>query len=333
MTLYRADLAEQVLFTPPSRADALHVVSGYATPAMLGRHILELRSRITDVTELNLVVGMTGGVQPDSGMVEDHHRGFMDVVQQENDLQVRCSYVFGDVGVHSKAYVWSRGGEPVIGFVGSANYTQVGFGLASKGHREEILLSADPREVKEYWDTIETMSVDCLHGEVDQLVRIFRRPAGEYFPAAEDDVAGSSPVPGAEVERLRLSLVAAATGQVHGPGGGLNWGQSRGRANPNEAYVHVPAPIQRSGFFPPKNTQFLVSTDDGKVLIMSVASGEHGKDLRTPLNNGLLGEYFRSRLGLANGVEVDTDDLIRYGRIDVELLKIDEETYLMDFSV
>ena len=55
--------------------------------------------------------------------------------------------------------------------------------------------------------------------------------------------------------------------------------------------------------------------------------------ITTPASNALLGEYFRNRLGLANGAYVTAADLRSYGRTDVTFIKIDEEHYYMDFSI
>jgi len=76
----------------------------------------------------------------------------------------------------------------------------------------------------------------------------------------------------------------------------------------------------------------MVLTDDNKELIC-VRAQDDGKAIHTTLDNSLLGEYFRFRLGLPNGVFITKDHLLRYGRADVDFYKIDEETYLMDFSV
>jgi hypothetical protein len=46
-----------------------------------------------------------------------------------------------------------------------------------------------------------------------------------------------------------------------------------------------------------------------------------------------MGEYFRNRLGLANGALVTLNDLQRYGRTDITFYKIDEESFYLDFSV
>ena len=60
---------------------------------------------------------------------------------------------------------------------------------------------------------------------------------------------------------------------------------------------------------------------------------QNDKAITTPASNALLGEYFRNRLGLANGAYVTATDLRSYGRTDVTFIKIDEEHYYMDFSI
>ena len=57
------------------------------------------------------------------------------------------------------------------------------------------------------------------------------------------------------------------------------------------------------------------------------------KAITTPASNALLGEYFRNRLGLANGAFVTKADFDRYGRSDVTFYKLDDEQFYMDFSV
>jgi hypothetical protein len=76
----------------------------------------------------------------------------------------------------------------------------------------------------------------------------------------------------------------------------------------------------------------MVLTDDGKELIC-VRAQDNGKGLHTTLNNSLMGEYFRYRLGLPSGSFVRKKDLLKYGRTDVDFYKIDDETYLLDFSI
>jgi hypothetical protein len=94
----------------------------------------------------------------------------------------------------------------------------------------------------------------------------------------------------------------------------------------------LPHTIYRTDFFPAIGVHFTILTDDNRVLICTRAQA-NGKAIHTPHNNSLIGEYFRNRLGVANGAPVRLQHLINYGRTDVTFYRIDDETYYMDFSV
>ena len=114
---------------------------------------------------------------------------------------------------------------------------------------------------------------------------------------------------------------------------GLNWGQRpEQRREPNQAYIRLPSSVYKTDFFPDVTIHFTVLTDDNKTLICTRAQ-QNAKAIHTPHNNSLIGEYFRNRIGVANGESVRKDDLIKYGRTDIDFYKIDNETYYMDFSV
>lgn len=111
---------------------------------------------------------------------------------------------------------------------------------------------------------------------------------------------------------------------------GLNWGQRPGR-DENQAYLSVPAYIQRSGFFPDRGEAFIVECDDEEVL-KCVRSQDNGKAIETSGNNSILGIYFRKRLGVRPGYLVTIDHLYRYGRISVDVTYINDYKYYLDFS-
>lgn len=111
---------------------------------------------------------------------------------------------------------------------------------------------------------------------------------------------------------------------------GLNWGQRPGR-DENQAYLAVPAYIQRSGFFPNRGEEFLVECDDGEIL-KCVRSQDNGKAIETSANNAILGIYFRRRLGIRPGHLVTIEHLFRYGRLSVDIYYKNDYRYLLDFS-
>ncbi|OFX27910.1 MAG: hypothetical protein A2X08_05875 [Bacteroidetes bacterium GWA2_32_17] len=132
------------------------------------------------------------------------------------------------------------------------------------------------------------------------------------------------------MESVTLTLLDSDTRETP-KRSGINWGQ-RDRREHNQAYINIPAKVGRSGFFPERYETFTVVTDDNKQMIC-VRAQDEGKGLHSTLNNSLLGEYFRYRLGLKSGEFVTKEHLLKYGRTDITFYKIDAENYLMDFSV
>ena len=132
-------------------------------------------------------------------------------------------------------------------------------------------------------------------------------------------------------ESVSLPLTSRIKGEEVVPQkSGLNWGQRPGR-DENQAYLAVPAYIQRSGFFPDRGEPFIVECDDGEVL-KCVRSQDNGKAIETTGNNAILGIYFRKRLGVRPGYLVTIDHLYRYGRISVDIRYINDYKYYLDFS-
>jgi hypothetical protein len=84
-------------------------------------------------------------------------------------------------------------------------------------------------------------------------------------------------------------------------------------------------------FFPPLKQWFLVQTVDGELWWCVMAQAER-KGIHTPEDNSTLGRYFRRKLGLKDGALVTRDDLLKYGRTDVTILKLDSNMYILDFE-
>lgn len=314
-------LFDEVMLKPIQLgADTLHIVSGYATPTMAVQHLDALHEVRPTSIELSLVVGMT----PLDGIYAPHHAGFQELSGSPQDKYGRfsCSYIMrGKPPVHAKVYVWSRGHQPVVAYTGSANYTRTAF----FGRQREVLVECDPIAAKNYYDALAAAdTVWCTHSEVGDHVVIETDRRIRVVEDTESD-------PPANEQRITCSLLQQ-NGEMH-TAAGLNWGQ-RAHRNPNQAYIPVPVAARHSKFFPPRGTPFTIQTDDGRALIAVIAQDD-GKAIETPTNNSLLGEYFRGRLGVANGAFVKKEDLERYGRTSVTFSKIDDddETYFMDFSV
>ncbi|GAB2570878.1 NgoFVII family restriction endonuclease [Spirosoma areae] len=268
---------------------------------------------------------------PQDGIEVNNHNQFKKLQSPVYDVDFKCDYIQNRPPVHSKVYAWYQGSDPDAGFIGSANYTLNAFSTSMR----EVLSPVDPTECYNYYQQLLGETINCADEHVPQLLEIYKRKDIERVVIqTEQDVveseSGVAALPAIiDAENVNLPLIDRYG--VVPDRSGLNWGQRPGR-EPNQAYISVPADIGRSGFFPERYLPFTIQTDDDKQLVL-VRAQDSGKALHSTLNNSLLGEYFRNRLGLPNGAKVYVEDLLKYGRTDVSFYKVDDETYYMDFAV
>lgn len=306
-------LFDVALVEPVQSAQTLYIVSGFASATMASQHM----SRVLDALHERLVIELIVGMTPVHGIADREHRGFLALAASQQLGTFTCSYVMMEhAPVHAKVYVWVDQGRAIKAFTGSANYTQEAF----SGRQAEVLVECDPDAALAYYQGLIPATVYCTYEPIDEHVLI--TPSDPRTPGERPGQAFAG------MPRAVCPLVQR-DGTVHRTAG-LNWGQRRGR-NPNQAYIPVPATVYHNRFFPAVE-HFTVITDDDKQFLCRCAQ-QNGKALETPTNNGLLGEYFRGRLGLPNGAFVHTEDLLRYGRTTVEFYKTDDGYYFMDFSV
>ncbi len=318
------DIAKTVLFEPLSHdVNELYIVSGYATPTMLSWYIKNLYHKTQTPIRIHLLVGMV----PFDGISVSVHEGFIQLVRGEQPQEIaklECSYIYDAPAVHSNVFIWAKDGSPVLAFSGSANFVQSSF---VGRHRQEVMNECDPQEALKYYQSLIDRSIYVHHAEVEEYVVI--HPTHAVLDLENTLVEGFDLMAQDGYQTVTLSLITR-TGEP-GKRSGLNWGQRPGR-NANEAYISLPSKIAKGGFFPLEKRHFTAITDDRHQLILRIEQ-QNDKAITTPARNSDLGEYFRNRLGLANGAYVTRADLDRYGRTDVVFLKLDEETYYMDFSV
>lgn len=317
------NLYQTILIDPiECGGDRLRIISGYATAAMSFRYMNHLRE-----LGKNISVELTVGMTPRDGLSVTNHFGFKKLMEEDFNGRLTCSYLTQKPATHSKVYVWSRGNEPIMSFTGSANYTQNAFSMNSQ---REAMTKCDPFLALDYYQSFAQESIYCTHPEVEEEVAFYKDSQRQRV-ASTDDVEHAESIEYESLFSISVSLLDR-NGSLP-QRSGLNWGQRpEMKREPNQAYIRLSASIYRTGFFPPKSITFTVLTDDGKTLLCTRAQ-ENGKAIHTPHNNSLIGEYFRNRLGLANGALVQLTDLQRYGRTDLTFHKIDDETFYMDFSV
>ncbi len=208
-------------------------------------------------------------------------------------------------------YTWLKSRKPILAYAGSANYTLTGF----SGIQREVLAKCDSNSAGKFYESILEESISCRDLDIEERISLTDHPARRQTP---------------QLGSVELSLLDSTSGETHKKAG-LNWGQRPGR-HPDQAYIPIPSRIYNTDFFPPIGQHFEVLTDDGEIFTF-VRAQQHGKALHTSLDNSLMGLYFRTRIGVRSGEFVHTQDLLEYGRTAVEMLKVDDKNYLLDFSV
>ena len=300
------DLFEQVLITPATQkgVNKLQIVSGFATAGMADRHMEKL-AKLQQQISIELIVGMT----PRSGIEIAQHYAMQKLVNtRPYGMDFSCRYVVSGNPVHAKTYCWMVDDKPEIAFTGSANYTLTGFGQT----QIEVIEDADCNDVVAFHAATLNQTADCIEPSIDQKITLTQ----------------TNKTKSTTKNTVTLPLLDKKTGDTP-PRSGINWGQRLGR-DKDQAYINIPSDIGRSGFFPDRGERFTVLTDDNQSFIM-VRAQDGGKGLETTQNNSLLGEYLRGRMGVPSGQYVTLQDLTTYGRTDVAITKIDDETYLLDF--
>ena len=321
------DLYNEILIKPIEQgANALYVVSGYASPNMASKHIKDINDLIKkSKSKANLNINLNVGMCHLDGIDILSHEGFISLMDNVGKVKFECKYVYSNSAVNSKLYVWFKNSVPFIAFTGSANYSQPAFG----NNRREVLTDCNAEEAYKYYEQIEADTIYCNHPDIAEYVDFTKRKVDAKTKRAKENIEA----PQIESQLISDSKVTLSFLQRNGEVGaksGLNWGQ-RNKREPNQAYIPLPRKIAKSGFFPLNKTHFTVTTDDNISLILRVEQ-QGDKAITTPQSNSRIGEYFRSRLNLANGQFVKREHLEKHGRTDVDFYKIDDETFYMDFS-
>ena len=320
------NLYNEILVKPIVESDVneLYIVSGYASATFLRRHLHEIESLGIENFRINLIVGMPSK--------KSDHNAFLQIHEEYNS-NIRGYYYNGSVPVHSKVYSWLNDDNPVSGFSGSANYSQYGF-FANKQINQ---MNADsPIEIKTFYDSLLGNSTFIPDAVVEENVL-------ERIPEIEGSIAPGQ-IAWIEMDNsVRISFLQA-NGSLPARSG-LNWGQREERRinrvtgevtfvqrEPDQAYLSIKKDARKEGFLPEKGFTFSMLSDDNVVMDCVVAQ-DGRKGVQTTNDNSELGRYVRDRLNVPHGTFLTVEHLEEYGRTDFTLIKIDDETFLFDFSV
>lgn len=122
---------------------------------------------------------------------------------------------------------------------------------------------------------------------------------------------------------------------------GLNWGFAKAHVSTNDAYLPLRKGFLRSNpdLFPVHGERIDVIWDDGAEMVCLLEGtqdldGKHApKQISTYNDKSVLGTYLRNRLKVASDHIITYQDLVNYGRDNIEICRLDDGRYLFDFSV
>lgn len=315
--LYKSGLDALIFGSRDWDADRLVVISGYLGPNPVQR-----------CGDLPFDVQILFGMVAESGVAPADHEFFRQASSSRRGIDVRYS---ATTEVHSKLYLWTRGGTPTAGLVGSANFTWPG--LNSPG-RETLLdiPKYDLAAANDYANDVLARSTSCLDKAMDSFVT-----EGPRLMAIEAGGASA-------VSRLSKGIISLLMKNGEVPtGSGINWGFADANVNVDDAYLRISVGMIRSlpGLIPPRSVNRNIPVellwDDGEVMVGYLEGSQpvdgrvFPKQLASHPEKAILGKYLRRRLGVGSGRKVVMADLKRYGRMDVAISPLGVGRYFLDF--
>jgi hypothetical protein len=302
--LYKSTLIQPTIIG----CNQLFVVSGYASATFAHRHLNDGNN-----FSLSLIIGMPSK--------KSDHLGYLSLYKKFSN-RFNGYYLHGSPPVHCKLYAWYQNENAIVGYSGSANYSQYGF---FESNQVNNLIDTDPKSIKCFYNKLLDRCIPIKDYAIDTVIQ---QP---IYSSIDSSLA-----PG-EIEweipnkRVRISFLSRY-GELP-ERSGLNWGQRpEYKREANQAYLSLKKDARKEGFLPKTALTFTLITDDNQSFDCVVAQ-QGRKSIQSTFDNSELGKYIRNRLGIPLGEMVTRNHLENYGRNDYTIEKINEETFLFDFSV
>lgn len=348
MAFYIEDLYKKVIQEPAEYFNYLKVVSGYASAGFLKKVIADFPDH-----KVTLIVGMAP-----LGISVKNHEEFKKICTSFPKIKV--FYQTETPPTHMKIYQWYFGESPGVSFIGSANFSEAGF----LGQNE--ILSPMIDIFSTLIEDILSRSVFCLDEEVLSRIPLFediesikssseefisRKPVNydmlllnrnyddNVFKSKEKKTHNKVNLKKMLLNNLRLTPYNHITVELmlkddpHWESKALNvW--TRPHNTKSDSYINIERTNKlgetKWDFFS-RNADIQVISDDDTQWIVRRA-GEYGKELKV-IEGISFYEYFSHRLGITEERSLSYKDFYNYGRTNVDFYKLNENQYLLDFSL
>lgn len=305
------------------RSDELVILSGYLGPNPVNR-----------LADLPLNSTVIYGMYGDRGIQNRLHNALINVQISIPNINI----YYSTVPIHSKCYIWKNQNSIQHALIGSANFSTNGLTTPYREILAETTFDTF-QPLDDYINRVMSNSILCTDiQEVRNGREVIERPNIQI-----------------STEFCRMSLLDRG-GNIHQKSG-LNWMFSEGHVSYNDAYITIKKDYIRQypTLFPPKQDFTTMSNiggrknrhndiveiiwDDGFTMdaLLEGSQEEYGvkypKQISSFPRKNILGEYIRHRLNIPSGEFITKEDLLRYGRTDIDVSLLDESVYYFDFSV
>lgn len=332
--LYYKDLESVVLHSNLAESsDELIVISGY-----VGAEVIKNLSGFPPNVRFEIIYGMYGS----DNISEPLHKKLVEL----NGLLPNVNIRYSTVPIHSKIYCWYSKNKLTGGYIGSANFTISGL---RKDYKETLsdINSANVEQYQQYFKYVREHSIPCddIRVTIKKLKHISAKTDSEAQPFLSEGIC-------------RISLLGNK-GDVPSKSG-LNWGCSNGNVKKGDAYLRITTSNIRlfPNLFPQKkyingmpnvdstgkpnreNDEVELIWDDGTSML-GLMEGQNNingvvypKQISSSPSKNTIGMYLRKRLGIQSPDYIVTKtDLLKYGRTSIDISKIGDGIYYLDFSV
>ena len=268
------------------------------------------------------------------------HEKYKNITSNSNvDVLYKNSYN------HSKIYMWLKNNTPVDIIMGSANFSTSGL----CNNNQEILMEVENTyysDVKKYIDIALRDSQTCT-----AVTPVIPKQIPIQIPPIINSISGLDKIISINPPVARIYFKSDNTGVPKKSG--LNWGFGSGHVAKDCAYIPLRNKILQGlpSLFPyngknpnhkmgqkiRNNNQIAEGLfDDGTIIKLSfegIQGNGHFKQMTSFPQKNIMGIYIRKRLGLGNYDQINDGHLKSYGRDNIDISKIDEGLYYLDFSV
>lgn len=328
-------LFNEVIVSNGFLAIELNVITGYGSPSFL-RKVVEVFPDLS----INLFIGMSN-----EGISYEDHNQYRIIEEQ---TKIKIYYQRNDVlpPTHIKLlqFIYRNDEERI--FIGSANFSENGF-LRNR----EIMVKTSEIDTSLLFSWQKEHSVSCHSNEVEDLVNLyaseedFHKDSPAIIEEIHEPIEGISSFENKiksfkinknkydfmnqiylwnQYEKIETPLVLPRKNDANFDVTGINaWIKG------NKPYIKEGV-VYRFRYFFPTDQVFKIFTDDGYCFEAKL-NGRFGKELH--FINVDIADYFINRLGKVSRNIVTNCDLQKYGRTKIVFYKINEETFILDFSL